>query len=220
MIWLWIAGYGAVYTAARYLCSIFEPGSWLLSICMAVYAAAFLLWSLRQKGSGLKKASIKAVLPYPGCWLMALLPLFNLFLGGCSEITSKEGVLLVSGAVVEELLFRGYLLYGLRKLRPGFRCLISGLVFAGLHGGNLLSGMDIGYGLMQMAVAFVTGICYSAGALRLGSILPALVAHILVNLTGSGNTASGFGWYVLLCGLGSCWLLYDIEKEKEYALIY
>lgn len=74
-------------------------------------------------------------------------------------------------AVCEEVLFRGALLRGLAaRIPPLAALLISSAMFSAYH-----------FKLVQMPATFTLGLVLGVLALRAGSILPAVIAHLLNN---------------------------------------
>lgn len=72
--------------------------------------------------------------------------------------------------LVEEMLFRGLLLQGLRRYGDGFAIFASALAF-GLYHGNFI----------QMVFAFLCGIVMGLVAVRTNSLLPSILIHFLNN---------------------------------------
>ncbi|MBQ7879501.1 MAG: CPBP family intramembrane metalloprotease [Clostridia bacterium] len=86
-------------------------------------------------------------------------------------------------AVMEEAMFRGVLLRGLRSFKTGWAVVICGALFSLYHQNPA-----------QTVYQFCCGACFALVAVRAGSILPTVVAHFLNNafilaLTKAGVTA-------------------------------
>jgi sodium transport system permease protein len=80
-------------------------------------------------------------------------------------------VFAVLPAVCEELAFRGFILTGLRRrFRAGTAIIISSVLFAVAH-------MNV----FQFAPTFVLGLVLGALVVRSGSVLPAMVCHLIHN---------------------------------------
>ncbi len=79
----------------------------------------------------------------------------------------------ILGPVIEEVLYRGVLLQGLRKYNEKLAIIITSLIFGLMH---------LNY--QQFIFASVLGIVLSAVTLKCNSIYPAIFAHIFVNTTG------------------------------------
>jgi membrane protease YdiL (CAAX protease family) len=89
-------------------------------------------------------------------------------------------VIAVGPAIGEELLFRGYLQTGLlRSFRPAVAILIAALLFSSGHppGPRAMSFIPL-----ALWVGFIT--------LRTGSLLPAVLSHLLTNLTPTLTSAA------------------------------
>lgn len=76
----------------------------------------------------------------------------------------------VTPAVCEELLFRGLLLSGLRKLGPWIGVLLTALLFGLAHGS-----------VHRLAPTALLGVAFGVLVLRSGSIVPGMIAHALNN---------------------------------------
>ncbi|MCD7731551.1 MAG: CPBP family intramembrane metalloprotease [Oscillospiraceae bacterium] len=77
------------------------------------------------------------------------------------------------GPLLEELLYRGVLLQGLRKYNERFAIVISALIFGLMH-----------QNYQQFIFAFSLGLILGAITLKSESIIPSLVTHIIANTTG------------------------------------
>lgn len=89
-------------------------------------------------------------------------------------------------AIFEEVLFRGILIYNLKKKGTGaLPCLfISAALFAAAHLTNLV-GLDVVSVSVQVAYSFVVGMVFAAVYLKNNSILQVIVAHFLIDFTNS-----------------------------------
>jgi membrane protease YdiL (CAAX protease family) len=82
--------------------------------------------------------------------------------------------LLVAAPAVEEMLFRGFLLEGLRSgLGTTPALLLTSAVWASIHAQ---------YGVYEQATVFALGILFGLARLRSGSLLPCVLMHALLNL--------------------------------------
>jgi hypothetical protein len=77
------------------------------------------------------------------------------------------------GPLLEELLYRGVILQGLRKYNERMAIIISALIFGLMH-----------QNYQQFILAFALGIILAAITLKSESLIPSLVTHIIVNTTG------------------------------------
>ncbi len=90
--------------------------------------------------------------------------------------------LLAVAGICEELFFRGFLLFSIKR----YSVLISAGIFSLLHLLNLFT-YDTSYVLLQLLVAFSAGVAYGYIAIFTKSIMPCIILHILTNITSSGN---------------------------------
>lgn len=74
------------------------------------------------------------------------------------------------GPILEELIFRGVLLEGLRKYGNAFGIIMSSVLFGLMH-----------QNFMQCIPAAVMGIVWAAMAVKSGSLIPSMIAHIINN---------------------------------------
>ncbi len=93
------------------------------------------------------------------------------------------------GPVLEELLYRGVLLQGLRKYNERFAVIISALIFGLMH-----------QNYQQFVLGFTLGLILAAVTLRTGSIIPSIITHIIVNTTATLSAlamqAADYGAYL------------------------
>lgn len=78
--------------------------------------------------------------------------------------------LCVLAPVLEELVFRGFLMQSLRRFGDSFALICSALIFSLAHAN-----------MIQMPNAFITGLAMGYFALHTGSLIPVIVAHVLNN---------------------------------------
>lgn len=89
-------------------------------------------------------------------------------------------------AIFEEVLFRGILIYNLKKKgNSALQCMfISAALFAAMHLTNIV-GLDIASVALQLVYSFVIGMVLAAVYLKNNSILQVIVAHFLIDFTNS-----------------------------------
>lgn len=80
-------------------------------------------------------------------------------------------------AIAEELSFRGYVLGALRPLGPAAAVVLTGILFGALH-----------LSLIRLLPLTILGILWSMVAQRSGSILPAMIMHLMNNGIALGLT--------------------------------
>lgn len=136
--------------------------------------------------------------------------------------------LAVMPAIVEELVFRGYLLRSYRQLPLWVAALLSGAVFGMFH-----------MNLYQFSYAMMLGFFFSVMTRRCGSVIPAMIMHFINNLISllliyqldhiwySGleevlkwGTTPGPGLYAgisaALLSLGAAWWLMAQKIEERF----
>lgn len=87
-----------------------------------------------------------------------------------------------AGGVFEELLFRGLMLPALSMMHgPGVAVAVQALLFGALHAYQGLSGV---------VMAGLLGLAFGGATVVSGSLWPALVAHVLLNLVGMVGVAA------------------------------
>ena len=90
----------------------------------------------------------------------------------------------VFAALLEELFFRGFMLNALSPVSKWFAIIVSSLMFALIHGN-----------LGQFPNTFIIGIIHGYIALKAGSIIPNIIAHMLTNFMAfaAGFAAEAWG---------------------------
>lgn len=77
------------------------------------------------------------------------------------------------GPLLEELLYRGIILQGMKKYNERFAIILSALIFGLMH-----------QNYQQFILAFMIGLVFAAVDLKAGSLIPSIVMHIIVNTSG------------------------------------
>lgn len=77
------------------------------------------------------------------------------------------------GPILEELLYRGILLQSMRKYNERFAIFLSAVIFGLMH-----------ENYQQFILAFLLGIPLAVVAVKYNSLIPSIIAHIIVNTTG------------------------------------
>lgn len=93
-------------------------------------------------------------------------------------------------AVAEESIFRGIILQTLLPKGVLRAILLSTLIFALLHVGNLFAGLPWTYVSGQVLFTFGDGMAYAVMRVRTGSIWPALILHGLTDFGALASTAT------------------------------
>lgn len=190
MFWLWLLLYGLLFTVPRALAPAAAP--LLTPALLAVYWAA-LLRGLHTRGRlrsyglcrGKGLTARDALLSLPVLLFAAL----NIAFGGARPGIA-EAVYLLFAVFGEEVLFRGVLpaVWG-EKLGAVRAAAASAALFALLHLGSALGG-SFSAAAVQTLCAFGAGLLLTAVRARTGSIALPLLAHALINLTGSGAVSA------------------------------
>ena len=190
MFWLWLLLYGLLFAVPRALAPAAAP--LLTPALLAVYWAV-LLRCLHTRGRlrsyGLCRSrgltARDALLSLPVLLFAAL----NAAFGGARPGIA-EAVYLLFAVFGEEVLFRGVLpaVWG-EKLGAAGAAAASAALFALLHLGSAVGG-SVSAAAVQALCAFGAGLLLTAVRARTGSIALPLLAHALINLTGSGAVSA------------------------------
>ena len=186
MFWLWLLLYGLLFAVPRALMPAAAP--LLTPALLAVYWAV-LLRCLHTRGYGLCRGrgltARDALLSLPVLLFAAL----NIAFGGARP-GAAEAVYLLFAVFGEEVLFRGVLpaVWG-EKLGAAGAAAASAALFALLHLGSAIGG-SVSAAAVQALCAFGAGLLLTAVRARTGSIALPLLAHALINLTGSGAVSA------------------------------
>ena len=190
MFWLWLLLYGLLFAVPRALAPAAAP--LLTPALLAVYWAA-LLRGLHTRGRlrsyglcrGKGLTARDALLSLPVLLFAAL----NIAFGGARPGIA-EAVYLLFAVFGEEVLFRGVLpaVWG-EKLGAAGAAAASAALFALLHLGSAIGG-SVSAAAVQALCAFGAGLLLTAVRARTGSIALPLLAHALINLTGSGAVSA------------------------------
>lgn len=190
MFWLWLLLYGLLFAVPRALVPAAAP--LLTPALLAVYWAVLLRGlhtrsRLRSYGlcRGRGLTARDALLSLPVLLFAAL----NIAFGGARPGIA-EAVYLLFAVFGEEVLFRGVLptVWG-KKLGAVRAAAASAALFALLHLGSAVGG-SVSAAAVQTLCAFGAGLLLTAVRARTGSIALPLLAHALINLTGSGAVSA------------------------------
>ena len=139
------------------------------------------LWLRRVEGPGLLAGAALAPALYLGI-TVAMMALPEAWMDSYAEASASVGDGGVGGAiavvlvapVVEEFIFRGLIMTWLARAMPGrLAAALSAAVFGACHGHPV-----------WFAYAFVLGVVFGLMDLRLGSIWPSILAHMVFNAIG------------------------------------
>ena len=203
MVFLWIAAYGLVYSLASCLLQTAYP--WAVPLAMVAYAAALIGWVFRTgQARFLGFCAPRWSVPCDFYLVFLLLPACNLLTAKTVFPNFPSLFLMLSVCAVEEIFFRGFLLRWLLRFGSLPAILFSSGIFALFHLVNLIGGSDFAYTWMQILCAFTAGICYSAVAIQLGSLIPCFFAHFLTNITAVPISAGAVSWFWLCVTAYGC----------------
>lgn len=197
---IWIGIYVVAVNIGDFLGETLDFPS-LTSIVLVALSIALLIYL--RVGRRLAFYGIRPVQPQTFSLTLFYIPLFAIafvqygkgFAAGLDVQTVLFAVLLVAAVgFIEELLFRGFLLQALRA-RGGLTraIIISGVTFGIGHIVNLLRGYSLTDQVLQLVAAVLIGIALAYCVVLTGSILPAVVFHVLFNLSGTITAHSVFG---------------------------
>lgn len=155
----------------------------------------------------------------PTTWTFALpllvLPVINLARGFHADLglTATLAVASLLVGLNEELWFRGLILRALAPKGLNWAVWGSAVLFGLLHLLNGLAGQDLLVTLIQIAYAFVIGLCYALVRLKSGSIWPLILIHAATDL---------FAWTAQAgqIGSGSVSSLFDLILPAVVVLLF
>lgn len=183
---------------------------WMLLGIPGIYVTVLLLWCFASGRNRVFRLTVPEDLSgwrWLSLWPLGLLPAWNLCCGSPAPWDISERMPLLIAAIAEEFFFRGALLSLWEWAHPKGAVLGSALLFAVYH---LFSP---GHSLLQLWCAFAAGICYGKVTLRTNSLLPAMLAHLAVNLTGSQTENVHGLWLCALLML--LWGIWGINGRKK-----
>lgn len=97
------------------------------------------------------------------------------------EMIFKLALLALAVGLIEEIFFRGILLYWFRRLSDLHKILYSSTIFALVHSFNLLSGFDITIVALHLLAAFSIGTLLAILRLKDKSIVLVIITHTFIN---------------------------------------
>lgn len=211
LFFLWAMGYHLAWLPVRWLvlpwwASLLLPVCWLL---------AFLLWCFMSRRAERLFLTVPRRLSR-GCWLslwpLALFPGWNLLWGDIGYWEASRMAPALLAAIVEEFFFRGVFLSLWGRGHGTGGVFASAVVFAAYHA---LSPDSSG---IQLLCALAAGVCYGEATLRTESLLPAVLAHLAVNLTGARGMGEVNGGLWACAAVCLTWGLWGARKRKKEIL--
>ncbi len=186
----WMLLYGIAYN----LTVLIFHNDGITAAAMCIYTAMLIFYYLRKgntRGRSFAFTKIRALFTL----LLFSFSVLNLFYFNGINI-SFSLLIVLSGAVCEEILFRGFLLSVLKKKGVLFSVVLSALVFSVYH---LWGG-----GILQAVCALSMGTVLALYATKYDDLFFCILAHLLVNLTGDAqiNTVSALicSALTVICG--------------------
>ena len=167
-----------------------QVSHWITALALIGYLCILYGW-LKKTGRRQKVGLVKpSITPLRECNYG--LPLFALPILNCMIVQQliwdvSYMMLMVCVAVIEEVFFRGFLYDILSKWNRWGYIFLSAFLFGVFHIVNLWEGYRLHYVIMQTVCAFSAGICYAGLTVKIQSIVPAIIAHSLTNLSASIN---------------------------------
>ena len=229
---IWVILYGVIYLISEIVSDYIGLKHIITIISLGMLFGSFCLFAFKRKCNanyglqGIKefeKKQGKCLLAYVPLLSM---PLLNIILGkanGVDALLISEGILVLWGALFEELFFRGFLLHILRnKLRWGtwISVEISAIIFGLFHLNNLYTENWF-YVVIQAISALAMGICFGIVFLRTRSLIPGMLIHAGMNVTAVFMPIENetLLWVYLLIAIlhipYAIWLYQGIEKKRE-----
>lgn len=98
-----------------------------------------------------------------------------------TELILKLGLLALAVGLIEEIFFRGLLLYWFRKLSYWQQVFYSATIFSLAHSLNVLSGLDIVIVALHLFAAFAIGTLLAVLRLKDKSLVLVIITHSLIN---------------------------------------
>ncbi len=213
-----------------------------VAICLfAILLLTYLGW-WRETGF-VRPASWRILVPYlPLIILLLAVKIFDSLTVGI-HIPDVQMLMVglfvyIAGGFMEEAVFRGLVLRTFLPVGLVRAAFLSALLFALAHLLNLLMGANLTATLLQVAVTFLAGVCFSAPLAVTRNIWPLVVVHGLGNFVGylhaggflnTAATSNAPTWFdaigsllpFALLGIYSVWLLWRAERQgiKRAALI-
>ncbi len=182
----WIGAYVVLFSLADGISETLGVEKVLTAPLGILMAAVLIVWIMRsglQEKFGLVKVQDPKRFLY---FLPLILPVsMNLWCGVQLNLTVPETVFYVLAmlcvGVIEEVLFRGFLLRAMSAQSMKWAVIVSSVTFGLGHIVNLLNGADFIPTLLQVIYATAMGFLFTVIVLRSGSLLPCIAAHSLVN---------------------------------------
>ncbi len=128
-------------------------------------------------------------------------------------------ILMIGVGFIEELLFRGFLFQGILKTgKLTNAIIISGITFGIGHIVNVMRGYSLADQGLQIVIAIVLGITLALLVSLTDSILPGVIFHTLLNISGSlTNSNLTIELYIVVFSIVLC-VAYAVYLKKWVAI--
>ena len=125
---------------------------------------------------------------------------------------------MVNVGFLEEIIFRGFLFKMMAKDNLKSAIIVSSITFGLGHIVNLLNGADLVPTLMQICYAVALGYLFVIIFYKSKSLVPCIVAHIVINATSVFNVENSLSLYIVpvfLIVASLAYAMYINKKAKE-----
>ena len=210
----------------------------LSSIIVALIFLVIYKWYMRDKLQNLlslKNFKFALILLIPSL-IFIIGNLVSNYIDGNFTFNALIIVLGLGPGISEEIVFRGFILSNLMRIRKNknlsiywIACL-SAIPFGFVHLFNIAVGANVNYSLAQMFFTICLGFLFAGVYLRTGNLIVPIISHSLIDITGLCNVESlnssiaglisqapGFYDYVFMISgslIALAFGLYYIRKEK------
>lgn len=133
---------------------------------------------------------------YKYCIPLLMIPVINVI--DDYSLDFNNILLCILAVFMEEIFFRGILIKTFNHLSLNRSFLISSFIFSFYHLTNIFGGLDIIYVFLQVLLSFFLGYHLCFITLKMKSLLPAIVIHFLINITGSGEIGNIYSFLVCI----------------------
>jgi len=160
-------------------------GETLIALIVIIPILLLKWWSETGFTRGITSQGVVICLIPLALFLIPVLCSLPLLVGQASlPVTAMAVLLSLLVGFAEEGFFRGVMLRSLLPKGIWTSVILSSLLFACVHLTNLISGFTPYYVLGQLVLTFGSGVLFAALRLRTRSIWPAIVLHVLRDVSG------------------------------------
>lgn len=199
----WAYLYVVICTVAEIIIKHWELTDFIKIIFMICYVCFFLLWINKSQKNDylrLKRNNYYETLKMIELLPLMVLPVFNVGTYGF-KFDFYTTITMLCVAIIEEIFFRGFLQRWFEKTSMLGAVCFTNIIFAAFHILNYVPNKEIVPLLIQMLIALCVGMCFSIIAIRNDSIIPCIVIHFLINVTGNNNIGEMNILIVVICAM-------------------